>query len=257
MESVLSGVLTSQGVMGGLVMDDAGHVLVQSLPSMFDQGQVAAAAGLLAEQVIGIEDLTGGVRMGELRFELGKLIVRPVDQRAIVLVCEYGANLQMLAIALNVASKKIEKLPMVAAASTATATAPRELTPPTPSGTGWTFMPLPVENGKQLLRVMVIEKTAGTYWESMEEHISVNRASCRSIWRHYNSNPSKKFILGNPKTKGTASIPLQIIESDKDGMYDGAVLMTLAAAEHLGVKDGEQVTVEVPKGTGLFGWEGI
>lgn len=257
MESVLSGVLTSQGVMGGLIMDDTGHVLVQSLPAMFDQGQVAAAATVLAEQQIGLEEVTGGVRMGELRFELGKLIVRPVAERSIVLICEHGSNLQMLGIALNVAAKKIEKMPVQQASSVAPIAPPRELSPPTPSGTGWTFMPLTVENGKQLLRVMIIEKTAGTYWDSMEEHISVNRATCRSIWRHYNSNPSKKFILGNPATKVTSIIPLQIIENDKENMYDGMVLMTLAAAEHLGVKEGDQVTVEVPKGTGLFGWEGI
>lgn len=250
MESVLRGVLTSPGVMGGLITDDTGQVLVQSLPAMFAQEQVVAAAAVLAEQQIGLEEMTGGVRLGELRFELARVIVRPVAERSMVVICEHGINLQMLSIALNVAAKKLEKLPAAPAT-------PRELSPPTQSGTGWTFMPLALENDKQLLRVMIIEKTAGTFWESMEEHISVNRATCRSIWRHYNSNPSKKFILGNPKTKVTSNIPLQIIENDKENKYDGVVLMTLAAAEHLGVKDGEQVTVEVPKGTGLFGWEGI
>lgn len=176
MESVLSGVLTSQGVLGGLIIDEAGHVLVQSLPAMFDQEQVAVAATVLAEQLIGLEEVTGGVRTGELRFDLGRLIVRPAGERSIALICEHGANQQMLAIALNVASKKLEKLPAVPEAVSAAAT-PRELSPPTPSGTGWTFMPLSVENGKQLLRVKIIEKTAGTYWESMEEHISVNRAT--------------------------------------------------------------------------------
>lgn len=257
MESVLGGVVTSQGVMGGLIMDDTGRVLVQSLPAMFDQDQVAAAAAVLAEQQIGLEEATGGVRLGELRFELGKLIVRPVAERSIVLICEYGANLQMLSIALNVASKKLEKMPLSPAVSSASTASPRELTPPTSSGTGWTFMPLSVENGKQLLRVLILEKTAGMFWESMEEHISINRATCRSVWRYYNSNPSKKFILGNPKTKMTSIVPLQIIENDRENMYDGVVLLTLAAAEHLGVREGDQVTVEVPKGTGLFGWEGI
>lgn len=254
MESVLSGVLTSPGVLGGLIIDDAGHVLVWSLPAMFDQAQVALAATLLAEQSIGLEDATGGAKAGELRFELGRLIVRPVGERLIVLTCEHSVNQQMLAIALNVAAKKLERLPSTPAPAAAT---PLELSPPVTSGTGWGFMPLPVENGKQLLRVIILEKTAGLFWESMEEHISVNRATCRSIWRHYHSNPSKKFILSNPKNKVTSIVPLQVIESDKDGLYDGAVLMTLAAAEHLKAKEGDQVTVEVPKGTGLFGWEGI
>lgn len=112
METVLSAVITSPGVMGGLIMDDAGKVLVQSLPAMFDKDQVAGAVTVLAEQQIGLEEGTGGVRTGELRFELGKLIVRPVADRSIVLICEHAANLQMLMIALNVASKKLEKLPM-------------------------------------------------------------------------------------------------------------------------------------------------
>jgi len=257
MESVLSGVLTSQGVMGGLIMDDSGRVLVESLPSLFDKDQVAHAASVLAEQQIGLEEFTGGMRLGELRFELGKLIVRPVTERSLVLICEHGANLQMLSIALNVAAKKIEKMPLTTVAGSGTAAVPRELTPPTPSGTGWTFMPLAVQNGKQLLRVSILEKTGGTFWESMEEHISVNRATCRSIWRYYSSRPSKKFILSNIRSGASSNIPLQIIEHDKENLYDGVVVMTLAAAEHLGVKDGDQVAVEVPKGTGLFGWEGI
>lgn len=170
MEAVLSGVLTSQGVMGGLVMDDSGRVLVESLPSLFDKDQVAHAALVLAEQEIGLEELTGGVRLAELRFELGKLIVRPIAERSLVLICEHGANLQMLSIALNVAAKKIEKIPLAPAASSAAATAPRELTPPTPSGTGWTFMPLPVQNGKQLLRVSILEKPvapSGSRWKNI------------------------------------------------------------------------------------------
>jgi hypothetical protein len=35
------------------------------------------------------------------------------------------------------------------------------------------------------------------------------------------------------------------------------VLITLAIAEHLKVKEGDPVVVEVPTGTGIFGWEGI
>lgn len=257
MESILSSVAASQGVMGGLIMDDAGRILVQSLPEMFDPSQVATATAALAEQQIGLEEGTGGVRLAELRFELGKVISRPVGERSIVLICDHAVNLQMLLIALNVASKKLEKMPVTQADAFTPVNRPKELTPPSHSGTGWTFMPLPVENGKQLLRVAILEKTGGTFWESMEEHISVNRPTCRSIWRHYSSNPSKKFILTNPKTGASSNIRLQVIENDKENQFDGVVLMTLAAAEHLGVKEGEQVYVEVPKGTGIFGWEGI
>lgn len=257
MDTVLRSVVTSAGVIGGMIMDDAGHLLVRSMPDMYDSEQLVRASSLLMEQQYGLEDVTGGVRQTEIRFELGKLISRSAGERTLVLLCEPGVNLQTLSIALNVASKKLEKLPVQQIAVQAPAAKPQELTPPLQSGTGWTFMPLQVEQGKMLLQVHIVEKRAGNFWDSMEELISVNRATCRSIWRHYNSRPSKKFSLTNPRSKINTIAPLYIIEDDKENMYDGRVLITLAAAEHLKIKEGEQIMVEVPTGTGLFGWEGI
>lgn len=257
METVLRSVVTSAGIIGGMITDDAGHLLVRSMPDMYDSGQLARVSAILMEQQYGLEDATGGVRQMEIRFELGKLINRAVGERSLVLLCEPGVNMQSLSIALNVASKKLEKIPVQPAVVQAPAASPKELTPPLQSGTGWTFMPLQIEQGKMLLRVLIVEKSAGTFWDSMEEQISVNRATCRSIWRHYSSRPSKKFSLTNPRNKINTIAPLYIIEDDKENLYDGMVLITLAAAEHLQVKENDPVMVEVPKGTGLFGWEGI
>jgi hypothetical protein len=174
-----------------------------------------------------------------------------------VLLCEQGVNIQMLSISLNVAAKKLEKLPAQQATLQSAALHPTALTPPLQSGTGWTFMPLQIENGKMLLQVHIVEKSAGNFWDSMKEQISVNRATCRSIWRHYSTRPSKKFTLENPKNKITTTAPLYVIEDDKENMYDGRVLITLAAAEHLMVHEGDRVVLTVPIGTGIFGWEGI
>lgn len=271
MESVLSAVLTSPGVMGGMITDDSGRVLVRSLPGMFDPDNVAEALAALVEQQIGLDDATGGVRLSEIRFELGKVVSRPVGERNIVLVCENSANIQILSIALNVASKKLEKLQQTkpesretpqssTSANSATLPSdsrPKELTSPLRADTGWTFMPLQVANGKMLLRIRIIEKSGGTFWDSMEETVSVNRATCRSIWRHYNSRPSKKFSLKNHNSGQSTIAPLNVIEDDRECLYDGQALITLAVAEHLQLLDGELVEVDVPTGTGIFGWEGI
>lgn len=257
METVLRSVVTSPGVIGGMIADDTGQLLVRSMPDMYDSSQLARVGTLLVEQQFGLEEATGGVRQAEIRFELGKLIARTAGERSLVLLCEPGVNLQVLSIALNVASKKLEKMPAQPVLQQAAASQPSQLTPPLQSGTGWTFMPLQVENGKMLLQVQIVDRTGGTFWSSMEEHVSVNRATCRSIWRHYSSRPSKKFSLTNPRNKINSIISLDIIEDDKENLFDGRVLITLAAAEHLQVKDGDRVMVEVPKGTGLFGWEGI
>lgn len=257
METVLRSVVTSPGVIGGIITDDTGHLLVRSMPDMYDTEQLGRVSTLLMEQQYGLEDATGGVRQTEIRFELGKLISRSVGNRSLVLLCEPGVNLQVLSIALNVASKKLEKLPDQPTVVQSPEAGPKNLTPPLQSGTGWTFMPLQIVQGKILLQVQIVEKSGNTFWESMREQVSVNRATCRSIWRHYSSRPSKKFTLINQRTGCTSIVPLYIIEDDKENIFDGKMLITLATAEHLQVRDGDPIAVEVPKGTGLFGWEGI
>ena len=248
METVLRSVITSPGVIGGMVTDDSGHVLVRVMPDMYDSAQLARVSTLLLEQQFGLEEATGGVRQAEIRFELGKLVSRVVDNRVLVLLCDPASNVQMLSIALNVASKKLEKLPSERVVLQPAASQ---------SSAGLTSAPLQIEDGKLLLQVRIVEKSAGTFWASMEEQVSVNRSTCRSIWRHYSSRPSKKFLLSNLRNKTETIAPLYIIEDDKENLFDGRVLITLATAEHLKVQEGDTVMVEVPKGTGLFGWEGI
>lgn len=257
METVLRGIVTSPGVIGGMITDDTGRLLVRSMPEMFDNEQLARVSTLLMEQQFGLEEATGGIKQSEIRFELGKLIARASADKNLVLLCEPGVNLQVLSIALNVAGKKLEKLPVQQSQAAPAGAQPSQMTPPLQSGTGWTFMPLQTDQGKMLLQVQLVEKSGGTFWDSMEEQVSINRATCRSIWRHYSSRPSKKFTVTN-RTNGIQTIaPLHVIEDDRENLFDGKILLTLATAEHLQVRDGDQVVVTVPVGTGLFGWEGI
>lgn len=257
MEAILRSVVTSPGVIGGMIVDDTGQPLVRSMPDLFDAAQLARVSALLLEQQFGLEEATGGVRQTELRFELGKLIGRSIGERSLVLLCEPAVNIQVLSIALNVAAKKLEKLPLQPSASPVSTAQPTALTPPLQSGTGWTFMPLQVEGGKLLLQVHINEKSGGTFWDSMTEQVSVNRATCRSIWRHYSTRPSKKFSLTNPRNGINDIVPLHVIEDDKESMFDGRALISLATAEHLKVQEGDMIQITVPQGTGLFGWEGI
>ncbi len=165
-------------------------------------------------------------------------------------------NLQVLSIALNVASKKLEKMPAQPVLQQAAASHLSQLTPPLQSGTGWTFMPLQVENGKMLLQYRSWTGPE-VLRSSMEEHVSVTGLPVVASGAITAPAPQRNFSLTNPRNKINSIISLDIIEDDKENLFDGRVLITLAAAEHLQVKDGDRVMVEVPKGTGLFGWEGI
>jgi len=110
MESILRSIITSPGVIGGMITDESGKVIIRVMPDMYDNEQLARVGNLLLEQQFGLEDVTGGVRQSEIRFELGKLVVRAAGQRSLVLLCEPAASLQVVSIALNVASKKLEKM---------------------------------------------------------------------------------------------------------------------------------------------------
>lgn len=113
METVLKSVVNSPGVVGGMITDGDGRVLTSLMPTIYDAEQLARTGALLLEQQFGLEDATGGVKQAEVRFELGKLVTRSARERTLIMLCEPEVNLQVLSIALNVAAKKMEKLPHI------------------------------------------------------------------------------------------------------------------------------------------------
>ena len=97
--------------MGGMLSDDRGDVLTHSFPSFFDQSTLSGAAELIADNAIGLQEATGDVRLFDIRTELGRIIVKALPRMYVSVLCEPAVNIQLLFISLNVAIKKIEKLP--------------------------------------------------------------------------------------------------------------------------------------------------
>lgn len=98
------------GVMGGLLSDDQGNVLAHSFPPYFDASSLKEAAGMLQDTTAGLQDVTGGVKLYDVRFELGRLIIKTLPRLFMVVLCQPAVNIQLLFISMNVAIKKIEKL---------------------------------------------------------------------------------------------------------------------------------------------------
>lgn len=111
MQTIMMGLKTVPGVMGGMLSDDRGNVLTHSFPSFFDQGTLSGAADLIADNAIGLQEATGDVKLFDIRTELGRIIVKALPHMFISVLCEPAVNIQLLFISLNVAIKKIEKLP--------------------------------------------------------------------------------------------------------------------------------------------------
>jgi hypothetical protein len=63
----------------------------------------------VSENLPGLKDFTGGVRMVDFRFQNGRAVIKPVNGGCMVIFCESTVNLQSLLISLNLAVKQVER----------------------------------------------------------------------------------------------------------------------------------------------------
>jgi predicted regulator of Ras-like GTPase activity (Roadblock/LC7/MglB family) len=266
MQMIMLGLTSVPGVMGGMLSDERGNVLAHSFPAFFDQGALMGVTDLLMDNTVGLQEATGGVKLFDMRFELGRVIIKMLPRMFLVILCQPTVNLQLLFISINVAIKKIEKLAaddlLVQAAPQAL---PQVQKPPLTAPSVRLANAAPVYSDYRavsdakgvLLTCEIIMKTAGTFWDSMSDHASVNRNTAIEVSNFFNTGPFKKLTLTNCTFGTNKRVPVTVIQHDRDNVYDGKVLVTLALAEFLKVKDGDQIRAELVVGGGFLGWEGI
>jgi hypothetical protein len=266
MQSIMMGLTTVPGVMGGMLSDERGNILAHSFPPLFDQGTLKGVTDLLLDNTVGLQEVTGGVKLFDMRFELGRVIIKTLPRMFLVILCQPSVNVQLLFISMNVAIKKLEKLSVDnLLVQTAQQALPQVQMPPPSAPSPRTAPAAPVYSDYRavtdekgvLLTCEIIMKTAGTFWESMSDQASINRNTAFEVSNFFNSGPFKKLTLANLRSGVSKHVPVSVIQHDRDHAYDGKILITLALAELLKVKEGDQIRAEVVKGGGLFGWEGI
>lgn len=255
MQTTLQSLHTVPGVIGGLLSDDDGNVLAHSFPPVFDLPSLQGVCSNLNFNIHGLHEATGGVRLLDLRFEHGRVIVRTLQNQILLLLCEQSVNLQLLSISVNVAIRKVEKLIEQGL---------KPLPPPTPPASvqpivAATAIPTSIRTDEKgvILTTEIMKKTAATFWDSMTESASVGRNTALDISNHFNIGPFKRLTLYNKSNGKSARVPVQIIQYDKDGSYNGKIVVTLSLAEQLKVKNGDQLVAEATVGGGVLGWEGI
>jgi predicted regulator of Ras-like GTPase activity (Roadblock/LC7/MglB family) len=265
MQAIMLGLTTVPGVMGGMLSDEKGNVMAHSFPPYFDTGTIKGAAELLQDNTVGLQEITGGVKLFDIRFELGRLIIKTLPHMFVVVLCQPTVNIQLLYISLNVAIKKLEKLsidhllvqtPQQAAVQTQVppiAVAPRSVGT-TPAYSDYRAL---TDSKGVLLACETMKKTAGTFWESMADNASVNRDTALEISDFFKTGPFKKLTVTNRTTGISKHVPVSVIQHDRDHVYDGKIILTQALTELLRVKEGDQIRVEVVHGGGILGWEGI
>jgi predicted regulator of Ras-like GTPase activity (Roadblock/LC7/MglB family) len=250
MQAVLQNLHSVPGVIGGLLTDDDSSVMAHSFPPVFDLTTLQEGCSNLNFNIMGLNDTTGGVKLLDLRFAHGRVIVKSMPNLLLLLLCEQTVNLQLLSISINVAAKKLEKLllePVMPTSAT-----------PVQQMLAATSVPTSIRTDEKgvILTTEILKKTASTFWDSMTDRASIAKTTSRDISNHFKSGPFKNLTLYNKATGKTARVPVQVI-NDNDDSYNGKIVITQSLAEQLQVKDGNQLVAEVVIGGGMFGWDGI
>lgn len=264
MQTIMLGLTTVPGVMGGMLSDERGNVLAHSFPPYFDKGTIKGAADLLQDNTTGLQDITGGVKLFDIRFELGRLIIKTLPQMFVFVLCQPTVNVQLLHISLNVAVKKLEKLSIDnLLVQTAQQTSPHiqipSISSPLPARAAPAYADYRAATDAKgvLLSCETMKKTAGTFWESMADNASVNRDTALEISNFFKTGPFKKLTITNRTSGISKHVPVSVIQHDRDHLYDGKIILTQALTELLNVKEGDHIRVEVVTGGGILGWEGV
>jgi predicted regulator of Ras-like GTPase activity (Roadblock/LC7/MglB family) len=110
MQTVLKKLHAMPGIIGSLLADDDGKLLANSFPALFDVCSLQTVCEDIKDGLTGMQDMTGGIKLIDLRYDHGRVIVKQMPTFVVLLLCEQTINFPLLMISLNVAVKNIEPL---------------------------------------------------------------------------------------------------------------------------------------------------
>ena len=254
MEAILRQLNCVPGVVGSCICTEDGKITARDIPPRFDDATLLNAAGILSDSILDVDDVSGHFDLLDLRYGDGRIVVKTAHRYFLMLVCARTVNLQLLTLSLNVAAKKVGKA--IAAAPAGTAQQGNDTLPATtaiPTG------PVQIRTtGKGvLLQASLLKSTANTYWDHMLDTVAINRRTALEISNFFHAGSFKKIKLTHQASGNSKVFKVRIIADDKDHLFDGITIISLAIAESLHAREGDLLLSELTIGGGIFGWEGI
>ncbi len=135
MENNLAEINSLLGVMGSLVCDPDGNIIVQAMPDTYDVDKLSVTARVISQTLQALD--TSGHRIAEmdLQFEGGRVILKNLRGGTLAILCARNINLPLLNMTASVAAKKIaaQLKPKSAAAPREPAAAEAKGRPPAPT----------------------------------------------------------------------------------------------------------------------------
>lgn len=245
MVHVLEQINKIQGVIGCFVCDGDGRLLGQALPLIYNEILVQEAAAIIADSVIGINDATGGGASFDLRFNIGRIIVRPIQNSYLLLLCKPKLNVPLLNISLNVVQKKLEKaIQTIYDQPKSDHKAKSAMSSPEPANT----RELRLNDRGVVLTVDTIYAPSKIRWNQTEKEAAINNILALQLAAIFKTGPFKKIKLTNNDTKISKVLKIITYESDSGQFLNYTVGLTTAASEALAVKPGDTITAESATG---------
>ena len=230
MQEILQHINSIEGVIGSAVFSPKGEVLVHAFPALIDTVSLKKAAALTLECAHGLQ-ISQSLDVLDMRFSDGRVVVKRFPGAMLFLLCAKNINLQVLAITLNLAAKKLEAKIAVEAGAAYQATTPSE-----PTGSVNT-------DGVLRLRISQLgNKQASASFDSLGM-IAVSQPTSHFINDYYKSS-FKKLILTNAVTGTSSSFPVMVMK-DMDQQYDGTIVVGPGIEKKLDLRDGDMVEVKI------------
>jgi predicted regulator of Ras-like GTPase activity (Roadblock/LC7/MglB family) len=238
MDTVLQQINQVQGVIGCLVCNSGGEVLAQAFPPIFDTSTLQIAAASSVDAVAGLNEYAGGVDLIDLNCNDGRIIIKSMPKGFLFLLCVGTVNMQVLSISLNVAAGKLN-------AAFATGSPARPTTVPAKSTEG----SLRRDDKGFILTVDSLTVSAKIPWDQMQEGVAISKKLSAQICRILDIDAVKKVKLTNKATKTSKTFNnVRIFERDNAQTFDDHITVTLAAAEAVKAKPGDELVVEINMG---------
>lgn len=235
MEQVLQQINTLPGVVGSLATFADGRVAASVFPPIFDEPIIREATGSLAAIRERLQ-LGDSLDLLDLRYANGRILVKPLAGGLLLLLCTKEVNLQILAISLNVAMKKLEKLVLGRGAGTASEVQARESRPAAPE-------PEAVSGALTLTAGHLIPAEADKGFDQLGM-VAMNQTTAHRVSSFFGSGSFKKITLFNDANGKSGSFPVMVVNDDEN-RYDGMAILCKAIERKLDAKAGEPLRVEV------------
>jgi len=226
MDAILQQLNGVPGVIGSLVCGGDGAVVAHAFPPLFDAAIIEGVSATVADPASGIRNAVDSADLLDFRYGDGRIVIKPLRNAFLLLLCTKGVNLGVLTISLNVAKGKLESL--LVATQDSPLTVATAVTP-------------------DLMELAVCHLVDGTKGSSFEQFgmAALTPATARHVSSYYRGGAFKRLKLTN-RTNGTTGVFPVMIVNENDSSYDGKIILCTSIEKKLEAVPGDRLLVEIP-----------